>query len=569
MRLNIAILDFYFRNMKNYLGIIVIGVSLFALSCTHHPVADSIYLNAKIWTGDSANPSAHAIAIKDSTILYVGDDYQSFVGTSTVLRDLGGKMLVPGFIDNHTHFLDGGFALSAINLRQVKTIRDFIYTVRHFTDSLKGIGWIKNGNWDHEAWGGQLPHKEWIDSVSGDHPVFLSRYDGHMGLANSLALKLAGITKYSPNPAGGEIVKDAKTGEPTGVLRDAATDLVYKIIPGQTENELDDALHVAAEHALSHGLTQIHDMGSFGGWIDLATYRRAEAGGRLPLRIYSFVAIRTWQKLDSFIKVNGWGDDRLRWGGLKGFVDGSLGSTTAWFFKPYLDAPNSVGLQVTDTILLKKWILAADSAGLHIAAHAIGDHANNWILNVYEEAETLRPTKDHRFRVEHAQHLTSEDIKRFALLKVIPSMQPYHAIDDGKWAAKRLDSDRLKRTYVFKSLLETGANLTFGSDWTVAPLDPIAGIYAAVTRRTLDDKNPGGWFPEQKITVEQALRCYTVNNAWAGFQENKTGKLKAGMLADFTVLSQELFLIPPENIRDTKILLTVVGGKEAYSIMNY
>ncbi len=551
--------------MKNYLHIITFSITLFFISCSHHPVADRIYLNAKIWTGDSANPGAKAIAIKDSTILYVGDNYQSYVGSSTALKNLDGKMLVPGFIDNHTHFLEGGFSLSAINLRQVKSVQEFISTFRHFADSSKGNSWIKNGNWDHEAWGGQLPHKEWIDSVSGEHPVFLTRYDGHMGLANSIALKLAGITKNSPSQPGGEIVKDPHTGEPTGVLRDAATELIYRIIPAQTEEELDDALRHAVEHALSHGLTQVNDMGSFGGWIDLATYRRAEATGKLPMRMYSFVAIRTWQKLDSFVKENGWGDDRLRWGGLKGFVDGSLGSTTAWFFSPYLDAPNSTGLQVTDTILLKKWILGADSVGLHIACHAIGDRANNWILNVYEEAEKLRPAQDHRFRVEHAQHLTSNDIGRFAKLKVIPSMQPFHAIDDGKWAAKRLDSDRLERTYVFKSLLETGANLTFGSDWTVAPLDPIAGIYAAVTRRTLDDKNPEGWFPKQKISVEDALRCYTVNNAWAGFQENKTGKLKAGMLADFTVLSEDLFSIAPEKIRDTKILLTVVGGKEAYS----
>jgi len=555
--------------MKNGLFILVSGILIFPISCTQHPVADRIYMNAKIWTGDSANPEATAIAIRDSTILYVGNDYQSFVGSHTELRDLHGKMLVPGFIDNHTHFLDGGFSLTAINLREVKSEQDFISTFRRFADSSKGNAWIKDGNWDHEAWGGQLPRKEWIDSVSGEHPVFMNRYDGHMGLANSIALKLAGISKDSPNPPGGEIVKDPKTGEPTGILRDEATSLVYRVIPEETDKELDRALQKAAAHALSHGLTQVHDMGSYGGWIDMATYRRAEAAGQLPLRIYSFVAIRTWQKLDSFVKKNGWGDDRLRWGGLKGFVDGSLGSTTAWFYKPYLDAPNSTGLQVTDTSLLRKWILAADSAGLHVATHAIGDHANDWILDVYEEAETFYPSKDHRFRVEHAQHLTPAAINRFAKLHAIPSMQPYHAIDDGKWAAKRLDSARLKGTYVFKSLLETGANLTFGSDWTVAPLDPIAGIYAAVTRRTLDDKNPGGWFPAQKISVEQALRCYTVNNAWAGFQENKTGRLKAGMLADFTVLSEDLFSIAPENIRDAKILLTVVGGKEGYSIINY
>ena len=551
--------------MRNLFLFLIVCLSFSFFSCHRHPVADRIYLNAKIWTGDSANPEAKTIAIKDSLILYVGNDYQDYVGSQTELRDLHGKMLVPGFIDNHTHFLEGGYFLANINLRNVKSMESFIEVFRHFADSVKGVGWIKGGNWDHEAWGGQLPRKEWIDSVSGQHPVFVSRYDGHMGLANSMALKMAGITKNTPSPPGGEIVKDPKTGEPTGILRDEATGLVYNVIPNPNEKDLDDALGRAAAHALAHGLTQVHDMGSYGGWIDLATYRRAEAAGQLPIRIYSFVAIHSWQKLDSFVKINGWGNDRLHWGGLKGFVDGSLGSTTAWFYKPYLDDPHTTGLQVTDTILLRKWILQADSAGLRIATHAIGDHANDWILDVYEEAEALHPSKDHRFRVEHAQHLTPAAISRFAKLRVIPSMQPYHAIDDGKWAAKRLDSTRLKGTYVFKSLLETGANLTFGSDWTVAPLDPIAGIYAAVTRRTLDDKNPGGWFPDEKISVEQALRCYTVNNAWAGFQENKTGSLKAGMLADFTVLSEDLFSIAPENIRDTKILLTVVNGKEAYT----
>ena len=549
--------------MKFYLPTLIICFFIFS-SCHQHPVADRIYFNAKIWTGDSTNPAASAIAIKDSLILYVGNDYQEYAGGQTTLVDLHGEMLVPGFIDNHVHFLDGGYYLANIDLREAKSKAGFIASFRHYTDSAKGNSWIRGGNWDHEAWGGELPRAAWIDSISGDHPVFISRYDGHMGLANGIALKMAGITKNTNNPPGGEIVKDPKTGEPTGILRDEATNLVSKIITNQTEQELDESLSRAASHALSHGFTQVHDMGTYGGWIDMATYRRAEAAGKLPIRIYSFVAISSWAKLDSFVKINGRGNDLLRWGGLKGFVDGSLGSTTAWFYQPYLDAPTSTGLQVTDTILLRKWVLSADSAGLQVACHAIGDHANDWILNVYEEAEKLRPDKDHRFRVEHAQHLSSDAIERFARLKVIPSMQPFHAIDDGKWAAKRLDLARLKRTYVFKSLLESNATLTFGSDWPVAPLDPIAGIYAAVTRRTLDDKNPGGWFPEQKITVEQALRCYTANNAWAGFQEMKTGKLKAGMLADLTVLSEDLFNIAPENIRNTKVLLTVVNGKEAF-----
>jgi predicted amidohydrolase YtcJ len=359
-------------------------------------------------------------------------------------------------------------------------------------------------------------------------------------------------------------VRDPKTGEPTGVLKDEATNLIFKVIPPPSQDELDECLQRAVQEAFEHGVTQVHDMSTYGGWADMATYRKAHANNKLDLRIYSFVPIRTWAKLDSFVMKEGWGDDMLRWGGLKGFVDGSLGSTTAWFYKPYLDAPTKTGLQVTDTTLLRKWILSADSAGLHIATHAIGDRANDWMLSVYEEAENKTPGKDHRFRVEHAQHLTPIAIPRFAALHVIPSMQPYHAIDDGKWAYKRLDSARLKGTYAFKSLLKTGANVTFGSDWTVAPLDPIAGIYAAVTRRTLDDKNPNGWFPDEKISVEQAVKCYTANNAYAGFQENKLGRLKAGMLADFVLLSDDIFSIAPEKIRDVKVLRTIVNGKEVY-----
>ena len=540
-----------------------IALALF-ISCTQHQTADRIYINAKIWTGDSANDRATVIAIKDSAIIYVGNDYRDYKGSSTQIIDMDGKMIVPGFIDNHTHFLGGGYQLASVNLRNAKSQPDFISTLKTFATAHNDGRWIQGGDWDHEAWGGNLPTKNWIDSVTGNHPVFINRYDGHMALANSIALKLAGVDKNTPNPPGGEIVRDPKTGEPTGVLKDEATELVFKVIPPPSQDELDECLQRAVEEAFEHGVTQVHDMSTYGGWADMETYRKAHANNKLDLRIYSFVPIRTWAALDSFVKKEGWGDDMLRWGGLKGFVDGSLGSTTAWFYKPYLDAPTKTGLQVTDTTLLRQWILSADSAGLHIATHAIGDRANDFILSVYEEAENKTPGKDHRFRVEHAQHLTQMAIPRFAALHVIPSMQPYHAIDDGKWAFKRLDSSRLKGTYAFRSLLATGANVTFGSDWTVAPLDPIAGIYAAVTRRTLDDKNPNGWFPDEKISVEQALKCYTANNAYAGFQENKLGKLKAGMLADFIVLSDDILSIAPEKIRDIKVLRTVVNGKEVW-----
>ena len=534
------------------------------LSCNEkqNGSADKIFFNAKIWTGDTANKWADAIAIKGNEIVYVGKDYKSFKGANTEMVDIGGKLMTPGFIDNHTHFLSGGYNLSAVDLRKAKTPQEFISILKEFCQKQEDDRWILGGDWDHEAWGGELPSRSWIDSVTGNHPLFVNRYDGHMALANSKALELAGINKNTKVPAGGEMKKDPN-GEYTGVLKDEAMALLYKVIPDPSEKELDEYLQAAMQHAFENGVTQVHDVASYGGWIDLATYRRNYANKKLDLRIYSFVPLSTWKKLDSFCKKEGKGDDMLRWGALKGFMDGSLGSTTAWFYQPYLDDPKTSGLNVTDTINMRNWVLAADSAGLHIAVHAIGDRANDFILNVFEEAEK-RNSADHRFRIEHAQHLSQQAIPRFAQLKVIPSMQPYHAIDDGRWAYKRLDGARLKGTYAFKSLLDVKAILTFGSDWTVAPLKPLQGIYAAVTRRTLDDKNPNGWYAEQKISVEQALKCYTANNAYAGFQENKLGILKKGMLADLVVLDENIFEIAPEKIIDVKVLRTIVNGKQVY-----
>ncbi|MEJ0105270.1 MAG: amidohydrolase [Bacteroidota bacterium] len=542
---------------------LLIALPVIFLSCSQKQPADKIYINAEIWTGDSSQPFATAIAIKENKIIYTGNEYTEYKGENTELIDCAGKMIVPGFIDNHTHFLSGGYNLASVNLRAAKTKNEFISILKKYCSELHDDRWILGGDWDHEIWGGDLPEKSWIDSVTGNHPLFVSRYDGHMAFANSKALQLAGITNETITPAGGQIIKNKK-GELTGVFKDEAMNLVFNKIAAPSEKELDEYLQRAIQHAFENGVTQVHDMSSYGGWNDLTTYRRAYQNKKSDLRIYSFVPISTWQKLDSFCKTNGFGNDELRWGGLKGFVDGSLGSTTGWFYQPYLDAPASTGLQVTDTTLLRQWVLSADSAGLHIAVHAIGDRANDFILNVFEAAEKKTPGKDHRFRIEHAQHLTQQAIPRFAQLNVIASMQPYHAIDDGRWAAKRLDDARLKGTYAFKSLLNAKATLTFGSDWTVAPLKPIEGIYAAVTRRTLDDKNPGGWYPEQKLTVEEALRCYTTNNAFAGFQEDKLGKLKAGMLADFVVLSDNLFDIAPEKIKDIKVERTVVNGKEVF-----
>jgi predicted amidohydrolase YtcJ len=422
--------------------------------------------------------------------------------------------------------------------------------------------WITGGDWDHERWpGSPLPRREWIDSVSADRPVFVSRLDGHMGVANSLALRLAGITRDTPDPAGGLIVRDPATGEPTGVLKDNAMDRVYAVMPDPSFEQSDSAFARAMQFAASLGVTTVHVMGD---WSDFATFRRARARRAMITRVRAYVPITTWRRLADTVRAAGRGDAWLSWGGLKGFMDGSLGSTTAAFYEPYLDAPGTRGLLVTDSATRRQEILSADSAGLQVVVHAIGDRANAMLLGFYAEAIQHNGPRDRRFRIEHAQHLRQADIPRFGTLGVIASMQPFHAIDDGRWAANRLDSARLRGTYAFRTLLDTHARLAFGSDWTVAPLDPIQGIYAAVTRRTLDDKNPNGWFPEQKITVEEALRAYTSGVSYAGFMEDSTGVLKPGMLADLALLDRDLFRERPENLNRSRVVTTIVGGRVVF-----
>ncbi len=530
-------------------------------SCKQKINADNIYFNGKIWTGDTTNPSASVLAIKGNQIVYVGNDISLVKGQTKI--DLGGKMLTPGFIDNHAHFLSGGYNLTSVHLKEVKTKKDFIETIKKYCKNLKGDEWILGGDWNNDAWGGELPNKSWIDSVTGNHPLAISRYDGHMILANSIALQKAKLNNASKNPFGGTIWKDTK-GMITGILKDEAMNPVMKEVPSPTTKDYEQYLANASQYAVEHGFTQVHDVGSYGGWPELETYQKAYKANQLKLRIYAFVPLSDWEKLDSYVKKNGKGDDYLRWGGVKGFVDGSLGSTTAWFYEPYLDEPTTSGFPVTDTLNLKKWVIAADAANLQVVVHAIGDRANDYILNVFDSAIRINGEKDRRFRVEHAQHMRTETMDRYFQLKVIPSMHPYHVVDDGSFAPKRLDDKRLKGTYAFKSLLDRGVPVCFGSDWTVGPLDAILGMYAATGRETSDGKNPDGWYPDQKLSVEQALKCYTVNNAYGVNMENKLGQLKVGFLADFVVLDKNLLALTPNQIKEVKILQTVVNGKTVY-----
>lgn len=525
--------------------------------------ADLVLVNGQIWTGNKQLPAATALAVKADTFLMVGDNnsVKPLIGPETRIVDGGNYSVLPGFIDTHVHFLEGGFRLSSVLLRTARTPEEFISRIKAYADQATEGEWITGGDWDHEQWGGELPVRQWIDSVSPNNPVWVNRLDGHMSLANSLALKLAGVTSETADIKGGTIVRDQQ-GMPTGIFKDNATVLIDKVVPDQSPAQKNTALKKAMDYVSAQGVTSVHSVGS---WGDLEVYKQAHQNRELTTRIYAGVPLSSWQRLEEKIDQSGQGDDQLRVGLLKGFVDGSLGSHTAAFFEPFDDDPDNKGLMVNSEQDLYQWTKNADQAGLQVAIHAIGDRANHVLLNIYEKVIDEDGEKDRRFRIEHAQHLQKDDIPRFSKLGIIPCMQPYHAIDDGRWAEKVI-GDRIQTTYAFKDLFESGAKVAFGSDWFVAPPTPLEGIYAAVTRRTLDGKNPEGWVPEQKITLDQALEAYTINAAYASFEEDKKGSIEVGKLADFVLLSDDLFYIPPEYIKDLMVLMTVVGGRVVYEL---
>lgn len=523
-------------------------------------------VNARIWTGDSQRPWADALAATGDRITLVGTSaaVKKLATAATRVVDGRGMMVVPGFIDSHVHFIAGGFGLSSVQLRDAKTPAEFIRRIKAYASTLPRGAWITEGNWDHEQWGGELPRRDWIDSVTPDNPVWINRLDGHMGLANSAALRAAGVDANTADVPGGTIVRGADRA-PTGILKDNAQSLIDRAVAEPSPEVTDRAVDAAMSYLAGNGVTSVHNMGTF---ADLAAFQRAERDGRMKTRIYAVVPLASWQQLRDTVAAHGRGNAWLHIGGLKGFVDGSLGSHTAAMLQPFTDAPNDTGLFVNTPEHLYEWTSGADKAGLQVIVHAIGDKAIRTQLDIYQRVERENGARDRRFRIEHLQHIAPADIPRVPALGVIASMQPYHAIDDGRWAEKVIGHERAKTTYAFRSLLDAHARLAFGSDWFVAPATPIEGIYAAVTRRTLDDKHPGGWIPEQKIGVEDALRAYTSGAAYAEFADKEKGTLAPGMLADFVILDRDLTRIRPETIRDTKIVMTVVGGKPTFERSN-
>jgi len=544
--------------------LLLLAVFGITLSAQSKPAADLIITHANVWTGDDAHARAEAVAVLGDRIVAVSSnaDVLLWRGPETKLIDAGGKLLLPGFNDSHVHFIDGGRQLDSIQLNDATSTDELVRRVAEQAKKTPKGEWILGGDWDETKWTPpNLPARQMIDAVTPDNPVLLSRYDGHSVLANSIALQLAGITAKTPDPPGGTIVRDSE-GNPTGVLKDAAMGLADRVVPPLSHDQRMRAAKRALEHAASLGVTSVQHM--VADYEDIAVYAELLQNDELTTRIYAAPLITG---VDDQAKIgirHAFGGPYLRIGAVKAFADGSLGSRTAYFFEPFSDEPNNHGLlsdEMQPLSLMRDRMMKADAAGIQICTHAIGDQAISLVLDLYTDVVKAHHGAERRFRIEHAQHMAEKDFARFAQLDVIASMQPYHAIDDGRWAEARIGHDRASRTYAFRTFLNHGVHLAFGTDWDVAPLNPLLGVYAAVTRATLDGRNPNGWFPEQKLTVAEAVHAYTMGSAYAEFQEKEKGSITAGKLADMVLLSDDIFSIDPVRIRDVKVLKTIVGGK--------
>jgi predicted amidohydrolase YtcJ len=552
------------RKLAIYFLILMTGAHVNSQS---RPSATLIVTNAVIYTVDEQHPKAEAVAVIGDRIVAVGSraEVDSWRGPQTKIINAGGKLVVPGFNDSHLHFISGGEQLNQVNLTDAASPQEFAKRIAAQVNKTRKGEWILGGRWDETKWPKpDLPTKELVDPVTGDTPIFIERYDGHLSLANSAAMRLAGINAKTPDVPGGVILRDA-SGNPTGIFKDAAQNLINKTIPPMSHERRMRAARRALEHAAALGVTSVQDMNPE--FADVAVYSELAEKGELTTRIYAVPMETSWQDQAKIGVRRAWGSSYLRLGAVKGYADGSLGSRTAYMFEPFADDHGNRGL-LSDEMhppgAMRDRLMQADAAGLQLRIHAIGDRAISMILDIFTDIEKEHGHHDQRFTIEHAQHMAQKGFERFAKLHVIASMQPYHAIDDGRWAEKPLGPDRARYSYAWRSFLDHGVTLAFGTDWPVAPLDPILSLYAAVTRATLDGKNPDGWIGEEKITLSEALEAYTMGSAFAEFQEREKGSVTPGKLADMVVLSDNIFDLKPDAIRDVRVKTTIVGGKVVY-----
>jgi predicted amidohydrolase YtcJ len=535
--------------------------------------ATLVIVNAKVHTVDAARPSAQAVAVSGETILKVGtnEEVKALAGPDTRVVDAGGRLVLPGFNDAHVHLIAGADEIVGVDLRPAKNEEQFAKRLGDHAKTLEKGKWILGGYWDHEAWPSKaLPTKALLDGVTPDHPVFVQRLDGHMGVANSLAMKLAKVDRNAAAPDGGAIVRDDK-GEPTGVFKDNAMPLITRAVPEPTVDDIVAKAQAALNHAASLGVTTVQDMTA--SRSELNAYLRLSSVG-LPTRIYSIQNypfdgtppgnMNIVTQTGSGQVVSNVENEWLRVGALKLFADGSMGSGTAAFFDPYADDPTTSGLLLQSPAALEKMMFDADAAGFQLIVHAIGDKANAIVLDTFEKLQRERGARDRRGRIEHAQVVRAEDKPRFKAANVIASIQPSHCIDDMRWAEARIGKERSKVAYNFKSFADAGARIAFGTDWFVEPLNPMIGLYAAVTRQFPDGTPAGGWFPGERITIEQAIAYYTLGSAYAEFTETRKGSITEGKLADLVILSDDVLTVAPREILAAKPIMTITGGRVVY-----
>lgn len=545
----------------------------FAANAQQAPApADTILLHGKVYTVNAKQPWAEAIAVRDGTIVAVGTDAEiaKLRGDSIHVIDAQGKLVFPGFVDCHIHFLDGSLSLGRVNLEGSKNVSDIQQKLRDYAKEHPGTGWVRGRGWDYAMFGKEtLPHKKYLDEIFPDRPAFVEGFDGHTYWANSKALQLAGISRDTPDPPNGKVVRDSD-GEPTGTLKEAASALVEKVAPKPTRTEKLDALRAGIKWANQNGLVRVHSAG--GDFEELDLYDELRRDGDLTLRMYIAYFLNPPQlRAEDLAKIESarakYTGEWLDAGAVKMMLDGVVESHTAAMLEPYADDPSTKGKLFWDPVKYNSAVDELDKRGLQLFTHAIGDYAIRTALDAYENAELVNHTRDRRFRIEHIETSSAADISRFGKLGVIASMQPLHAYPDDDtlkvWAVAN-GPDRASRGWVWQSITKAGGRLAFGSDWPVVTLNPWQGVQNAVTRQTVEGKPEGGWIPGQRLTLAQAIEAYTLGAAYGGRREKTEGSLEPGKLADFVIVSQNLFEIDPHRIGETKVLLTVVGGKPVY-----
>ena len=559
--------------MKALTSLFVALISAFLLSPTTAKVqpADLVFKNGNIYTANDAQPKAEAVAIKGDRIVFVGSnrDAQQYVGAKTRVIDLGGKTMLPGMTDAHHHLSGVGFREMTLNLEGIQSLEGFLAKVKERLDQKRAGEWVTGRGWIETFWTPPVFPTRWdLDKIAPNNPVFLDRADGHGAVANSAALKIAGVDKSTPSPFGGEISKD-KSGEPNGMMLDAAQDLVQRHIPGTTAAEAERAIFLGVKRDIELGWTQVQDPG--GSFAEVELFKKLHDEGKIKLRIYKALSA-PGKEADRLFRdgpIIGADDYHLTVRTLKLYADGSLGSRSAALLQPYSDKPETSGFLTIKEEELQPLLKEALRKGIQIETHAIGDRGNRFILDQYEKAMNAVPKaewkiKEPRWRIEHSQIVNPADIPRFAKLGIIPSMQPSHAIGDLHFAPSRLGIARLAGAYAWQSFIKSGSIVPGGSDAPVERGEPMIEFYAAVARKDMKGFSGEGWHPEEAVSREQALKMFTTWPAYAAFEERQRGSIEVAKLADFTVLSADIMKIPEMEILKTRCLMTVIGGEIVY-----